>query len=369
MSSFDPTLLPAWLPVSAVNALEEAEAKIVAALPLAELSERLEWRVCRLYRDICFLFGLRDSQQKGYVFAESHWFTEKYKCDAATLRRWQAVLVKHGWLASIGKGPQRRLIPLVHPGKVVVFFARFARLFSGVLRGFWGRPPISPEKERNSNRSVAPKSQDACSGKETAVVALLRQNGIGTEKQAVSLVREFGVERCLEQLDALPYRKALNPGAILSSSIREDYPAPPGLIAARESQKRQEEERVKAEELRRRREAERQRRSEEARVRAEALAARREAEQAERMAEAPAELLPLWHRALECLKETVNGPSFGTHIASLVPVGRVGDRITLRAVSAFARDWVLRRHGAALTSALCMASGGAVEVELTNETG
>ena len=374
-TTLDLALLPTWLPGKAITALQEAEVKLISPVALSGLSERLEWRVCRLYRDICFLFSLKDSRDKGYVFAQATWFTEKYHCNPATLRRWQATLIKHGWLASVGKGPQRRLIPLLHPGKVLSFFARFARLFSGVLRGFWRRLPISPEREKNSNRDkdkpkarVSSPIQTPLTGQEQAVVVQLRQTGIGTDSQAISLVKEFGIDRCLEQLDALPYRKSSNPGALLASSIRENYPAPPGLISRREQENRKEEERLKAQELLRRRALEKQRRAEEAAIRAKEQAERRSAEQAQRRQETPSELLPLWDRALECLRQTVTSPSFATHIASLVPVGRVGERITLRAVSAFARDWVNRRHGEALTSALCLALGMPVELEIIDES-
>jgi len=375
LTTLDTALLPTWLPGKAITALQEAEVKLIAPVALEGVSERLEWRICRLYRDICFLFSLKDSRDKGYVFAEAHWFTEKYHCNPATLRRWQSALVKHGWLASVGKGPQRRLIPLLHPGKVLSFFARFARLFSGVLRGFWRRLPISPEKERNSNKGkdnaktkkTAP-VQTSVTGVEQAVVVQLRQTGIGTDSQAICLVKEFGIDRCLEQLDALPYRKSSNPGALLASSIRENYPAPPGLISQREANNRKEEERLKAQDQLRRRALEKQSRADEASLRAKEQAERRAAEREQRRQEASSELLPLWDRALECLRQTVTGPSFATHIASLVPVGRVGERITLRAVSAFARDWVNRRHGEALTSALCVASGMPVELEIIDES-
>jgi hypothetical protein len=126
---------------------------------------------------------------------------------------------------------------------------------------------------------------------------------------------------------------------------------------------------LKAQELMRRRQAEKQRRAEEAAVRAREMAERQEAEQAQRRQEAPSELLPLWDRALERLRQTVAGPSFAAHIASLIPIRREGDTITLRAASAFARDWVLRRHGEALNLALSTASGGNVEVAVTCEKG
>jgi len=374
-----PDFLPSWLPNSSVDALQAADIKWIAPQSLAGLSERLEWRVCRLYRDICFLFSLKDSRSKGYVFAEAKWFTEKYECNPATLRRWQAVLIQHGWLASIGKGPQRRLIPLLHPGKAVVFFARFARLFSGVLRGFWRRLPISPEKERNSNRDSDTKRvttetkktatiQTALTSQEQAVVAQLRTKGIGTDSQAISLVREYGINRCLEQMDALSFRRAINPGAILAASIRENYPAPPGLIAQRESENRREEERLKAQELMRRRALEKQRRAEEASQRARQQAENRATEQEQRRKEAPSELLPLWDQALEFLKQTITGPSFATHIASLAPVSRAGDCLYLETSSAFVRDWVRRRHMDALTAAISRASGIPMAVEIIDSS-
>lgn len=232
---------------------------------IPQVSERLLWRLVRLFRDITWLSRLPQNERGG-AFAGNAWFSKKYKCDARTVARWMATLEAHGWIKRVLSGPNRVAVPIVCPRVIAQFCPRFVRLLRSVLSGFRPSPLYLSEREESSNKRKAEKAKkpihenrgfssepapSELSPAESAVVVQAANAGVSEEK-APTLVREVGAAAVLDALDTLRWRigrgkQPENPGGFVVDFARKVaegvWKLPAAIVEARAKRERAEERR------------------------------------------------------------------------------------------------------------------------------
>lgn len=391
---------------------------------LPDASPKLMWRLMRMYRDVCALC----QNERGVCFATNKYFADNYSrghkdrrteagtfapASEATVRRWIALLVEHGWIGSEVCGPDRTLWPLIHPSTLLKveslrslakdFFERhFKRLLTATLNALTPSLLIV-DPDKGSTKNIAnrpakyqkkePLSVDLSVSQQEVVAAIASQFGVDTdwltgfvtksEKAVQALWDALDITRWAKSQDKLKFNaagylrnwaegllsgKRTLPGAVIA--VRE------AEIVRRERAARDEQTVAQAEAAKAERDAtaaaDKARRAEV--KRAEETAAAREREQS-----IPAPLRAPWEAVRAALEpkpedtaNLINKPSWETHIRPLLPVRMEGDTLVLGAPSLFTRDWVEKRFLAPLREAFAREMGRerlTVRVELLRKAG
>lgn len=398
---------------------KEAEATPASAVlpfrPLGALiSERLQWRLIWLYRQIAY----KCNNLRGYCWAGTEYFVDEWRrlrsdqirkgkepspiqCSAATIRRWIEMLVQYGWIRVEISGPNRHIYLCVHPSQVLgimgeiaeklfgvekkkkgeetkaekgSFSDSFKRLLSTVLGGL---EPLSfmvtqlPNSKKKA--AVVGKGEsvpEACplSVDEQAVVVELVHNGINPQEAAIHLVKTHGVSRCKEQLEALPYRNCSKAGkaGLLRKAIDQGYSLPDKLIKAREKALKVQKLAQEAEANRKLQEEQRVERAAKRKAEQEAKALA-EREREDRIRTSAGDIL---YNAWQSVKEIFSKEEKNTILRWLrpvTPVSLAAGVVTLAAPSAEA-EWLNKRQDQTLADVLSQILGQSVQVDIIAAT-
>jgi hypothetical protein len=187
-----------------------------------EVSGRLLDRLYRLYRHIEY-----HSRKRGYCWASSPYLIarlerrEQIHASAATLRRWIAILVEHGWVEVVKQaGPIRHIKNATDPGIISRLLGRFKRSFervlSGVLSGSASHPPLLTESTESNNTQGV-----------DAVVMEAKKLGMDA-RAAMRFALEKGVDFVREQfrIVAAQGSEIRNPGAMAYRRCENAWPLP-----------------------------------------------------------------------------------------------------------------------------------------------
>ncbi len=215
--------------------------------------------------------------QTGDVWAGTPYLARRSGRSETTLYRWLRELERGGYISrDVVVGVERRIIPLLpadvpqlardakrgdarinarqisckqKPPKISYKRTTGVKKMTGVMAGVMaGVPPYSQRFEEKTTTAKAPANTASKTGNDTpdclkgAAVAALISTGLGAAP-ARQLVGEVGPETVLEQVKALPYRKAANPVAVVVASIKNRWSIPDAVknaqIALKQAEKRQ----------------------------------------------------------------------------------------------------------------------------------